>query len=229
MNIHGALNIHTIETVVEFTLSVTKESTLRLCRRLLKKHPLSKSIHIWLDGVSYYTSSWLKEKLKGSRIVIHYLPSYSPNLNLIERLWKFFKKEILYNTYYETFEGFLSACKNFFRCRTKYKPELRSLLNEKFHLYKNQCGEFSTGRSIGIEEGRTEESLETFFETFDEGTEGEEKRSLKVKWVCSDMWKPYLNVIGKVCTNVLNILDRFHIKGHLTDAVNETRKSDVKK
>ena len=101
----------------------------------------------------------------------------------------------------------------------------------KGHHYATLVYQLDAGnkRLLGIEEGRSEESLETFFEKFDEGTEGEEKRSLKVKWVCSDMWKPYLNVIGKVCTNALNILDRFHVKGHLTDAVNETRKSDVKK
>ena len=52
-------------------------------------------------------------------------------------LWKFFKKEILYNTYYEKFEDFVLACKNFFRCRTKYREKLRSLLTQKFHLYKN--------------------------------------------------------------------------------------------
>jgi transposase len=62
-------------------------------------------------------------------------------------------------------------------------------------------------RLLGIEEGRTEASLEKFFEKFDEETEGDEKRSKKVKWVCSDMWKAYLNVIGRVCTNALNILD----------------------
>lgn len=84
-------------------------------------------------------------------------------------------------------------------------------------------------RLLGVEEGRKEEPLEKFFEKFDEGTEGEEKRSKKIKFVCSDMWKAYLNVIGKTCTNALNILDRFHVKGHLTDAVNETRKEDVAK
>jgi transposase len=101
----------------------------------------------------------------------------------------------------------------------------------KGHNYATLVYQLDAGnkRLLGIEEGRTEESLEKFFTEFDEGTEGEEKRSLKVKWVCSDMWKAYLNVIEKVCTNALNILDRFHIKGYLTDAVNETRKSDVKK
>lgn len=84
-------------------------------------------------------------------------------------------------------------------------------------------------RLIGIEQGRKEESFDKFFEKFDEGTEGDEKRSKKIKWFCSDMWKPYMKVIAKTCTNALNILDRFHVKGHLTDAVNETRKEDVKK
>ncbi len=57
----------------------------------------------------------------------------------------------------------------------------------------------------------------------------ENKRSKKIKWVCSDMWKAYLNVIAAVCVNALNILDRFHVKRHLTDSVNETRKEDVRK
>jgi len=101
----------------------------------------------------------------------------------------------------------------------------------KGHQYATLVYQLDEGnkRLLGIEEGRTEESLEKFFTKFDDGTEGEEQRSKKVKWVCSDMWKAYLNVIGKVCTNALNILDRFPIKGHLTDAVNATRKSDAAK
>jgi len=84
-------------------------------------------------------------------------------------------------------------------------------------------------RLLGVEEGRTEDSLTRFFDEFDKITEGEDKRSKKIKWVCSDMWKAYLNVLEKVCTNALNILDRFHVKGHLTDAVNDVRKMDVAK
>jgi hypothetical protein len=92
----------------------------------------------FFSPVQYYISKWLKGKLRGSKIVLHYLPGYSPNLNLIERLWKFFKKKILYNTYYEKYEDFLAACKNFFRCRTKYRDELRSLLTENFQQYAAQ-------------------------------------------------------------------------------------------
>jgi transposase len=138
VNIHGAVNVQTKEIVTDFPKSVNKESTWRLCQKIEKKHPRAKMIHLFIDNASYYTAKWLKNKLKEmkSKIVLHYLPSYSPNLNVIERLWKFFKKKILYNTYYEKFEHFLSACKGFFRCRTKYKAELRSLLTEKFQLFE---------------------------------------------------------------------------------------------
>jgi transposase len=136
VNINGAVNIDTLDTVTDFTKSVNGSSSLRLFRKLEAKHPQAKSIHVFLDNASYYISKWLKDKLKGSRIVLHYLPGYSPNLNLIERLWKFFKKKILYNKYYEKYEDFLSACKGFFRCRTKYREELRTLLTENFQLYQ---------------------------------------------------------------------------------------------
>jgi len=62
--------------------------------------------------------------------------------------------------------------------------------------------------------------MSRFFDTLDEGTEGEAKPSLEIRFVCGDMWKPYLNVIARRCLNALNILDRFHVKGHsenLTD------------
>jgi len=84
-------------------------------------------------------------------------------------------------------------------------------------------------RLLGVEKGREEKSLEQFFDKFDEGTKDEDKRSLGIEFVCSDMWKQYLNVIGRRCPNALNILDRFHVKSHLTKAVDETRKLDVAK
>jgi len=136
VNINGAINIDTQEMTTDFTKSVNKESSLRLFRKIAEKHPQAKKIHVILDNASYYKSKWLREMLQGTKIVLHFLPSYSPNLNLIERLWKFFKKEILYNKYYEKFEDFVESCKGFFRCRTKYREKLRSLLTENFHMCK---------------------------------------------------------------------------------------------
>ncbi|MCL2116993.1 MAG: IS630 family transposase [Planctomycetaceae bacterium] len=134
VNIHGAVDIDTLETVTDCTDSINSQSTMCLFDKLEAKHPDEKIV----DNATYYKSLLVKECLKTSRIKIHFLPGYSQNLNLIERLWKFFKKKILYNKYYETFDEFLSACKSFFRCRTKYRDELRSILAEKFHQYKTE-------------------------------------------------------------------------------------------
>jgi transposase len=136
VNIHGAVNIATMDIVTDFTKSINKESSLRLFKKIEKKHPKANVIHIVVDNASYYIARWLKEQLESTKIKLFFLPSHSPNLNVIERLWKFFKKEILYNTYYEKFADFVEACQGFFRCRTKYKKELRSLLTENFQLYE---------------------------------------------------------------------------------------------
>jgi transposase len=136
VNINGAVDIDTLETVTDFTDSINSQSTMRLFDKLEAKHPDAKVIHIIVDNATYYKSQLVNEYLKTSRIKIHFLPGYSPNLNLIERLWKFFKKKILYNKYYETYDEFLAACKSFFRCRTKYRDELRTLLAENLHQYQ---------------------------------------------------------------------------------------------
>jgi transposase len=84
-------------------------------------------------------------------------------------------------------------------------------------------------RLLFITKDRTEKSLAKFFVMLNQGTVGQMKRSFLIKFVCSDMWKPYLNVIAKGCPNALNILDRFHIKKHLNEAVDQTRRDEVKK
>ncbi len=136
VNIHGAIDIDTLETVTDFAKTIDAESSLRLFKKLAAKRPNAEAIHVVLDNASYYTSGWLRDRLADTKIVLHFLPPYSPNLNLIERLWKFFKQKILANRYHETYAEFLSACKNFFRCRKKYLPEHTTLMTENFHLYK---------------------------------------------------------------------------------------------
>lgn len=62
------------------------------------------------------------------------LPPYSPNLNIIERLWKFFKKKVIYNSYYEKFTVFRKYCLDFFRHLGKYRAELQTLMTDNFQL-----------------------------------------------------------------------------------------------
>ena len=81
----------------------------------------------------YYRNRLVSEFLKTSKIQILFLPPYSPNLNLIERLWRPLKKIVLYNQYYEKFTDFRSAILNFFKNIKHYKTELQSLMTLKFH------------------------------------------------------------------------------------------------
>jgi len=74
-----------------------------LLKKIEKKHNQAKVIYIICDNAGYYRSKMVREHLEGSKIELVFLPPYSPNLNLIERYWKFFKKKVLYNQYYPTF------------------------------------------------------------------------------------------------------------------------------
>jgi transposase len=78
-------------------------------------------------------------------------------------------------------------------------------------------------RLLWIGRDRTEDTLRCFFKEFG----GEFSRSLR--YVCSDMWKAYLNVIAEYAVNALNILDRFHIMMHMSETVDEVRRDEVRR
>lgn len=132
VNINGAIDIDSKRTVVDISGSVNAQSTIALFKRIEAIYPLAIVIHIICDNAKYYKSRLVQEYLIASRIQIIYLPPYSPNLNLIERLWKFYHKIILYNQYYETFDEFKEKTKKFFQYIRKYKKNLDSLLTENF-------------------------------------------------------------------------------------------------
>ena len=80
----------------------------------------------------------------------------------------------------------------------------------------------SAKRLLWCTEDRTEESLNTFFDWF-----GKERSDL-IKFACSDMWKPYLNVLKAKATKAINVLDRFHIAKKMNEAIDEVRASETK-
>lgn len=134
LNINGAINVETLEPVTGFYDTINADSTIDLFSKIEAKHPDAGQIYIIVDNARYYRSHLLKEYTEGTKIKLIFLPPYSPNLNLIERYWKFFKKNVLNNHYYETFEEFKRACEGFFRKRKKYLPQLQTLLTEHFHI-----------------------------------------------------------------------------------------------
>ena len=88
-----------------------------------------------MDNARYNRSKKVDAYVKKhKRIRLMFLPSYAPNLNVIERLWKFFHEKTLYNTYYDTFKEFNTAVIDFFDTIDRYKGELRSRLTDSFQI-----------------------------------------------------------------------------------------------
>jgi transposase len=134
LNINGAINLETLSCATVMDDAVNADSTIELLKRLERKHTKAEAIYIICDNARYYRSRKVKAYLENSRIELVFLPPYSPNLNLIERYWKYFKKVVLYNRYYEKFDEFKSACLAFFQNTKQHKKALRSLLTENFHI-----------------------------------------------------------------------------------------------
>jgi transposase len=136
-NVLGALNAITHELVM-----VTNETYINsqsVCELLYKLAALGLSIPITLvlDNARYQKCALVMELARSLNIELLYLTTYSPNLNLIERLWKFVKKQCLYSIYYPDFNGFKEAiisCLN--QCHTTYKQDLDSLLTLRFQSFK---------------------------------------------------------------------------------------------
>jgi transposase len=134
VNINGAIDLERLEPVVRFDETIDANSTIALFEQLEALNLAATWIYVICDNARYYRSKAVKQYLETSRIKLVFLPPYAPNLNLIERLWKFFKKTILYNRYYETFAEFRAACEKFFSNPRQYHRELRSLLTENFAI-----------------------------------------------------------------------------------------------
>ena len=134
ININGAIDIDHQDVVVEFGESVNAQTTVTVLQALESKHPEAERIYVYCDNARYYRCWLVQEYVRHSRIELLFLPPYSPNLNLIERLWKYFRKQVLYNKYYAHFAEFVAACRDFFDHIEGQRESLRTLLTENFQL-----------------------------------------------------------------------------------------------
>ncbi len=110
------------------------------------------------------------------------------------------------------------------RCRSGPSASTRSH-TAKGHKYLTLVYQIEAGctRLLWVGKERTIESFEQFFTLI-----GKELAP-KIEFVCSDMWKPYLEVIREHCTNALNILDRFHIVAKMNEALDEVRAAEARR
>src|SRR4051812_31928400 len=114
--------------------NVTGEQFVRLLEALLARHPDTQKFLLYLDNARYYSKPCVKAWLKAHRqFRLVPLPAYSPSLNLIERLWKFLRKEAL-SRWHVTFEGMQAAVAGVLDRLGDYRDELSTLMTERFAI-----------------------------------------------------------------------------------------------
>jgi transposase len=119
--------------------NLNAQSLIELFTLLMARHPETRRFRIYLDNARYHHAKLLREWIaalqqnRGVVFDLKYLPAYSPNLNLIERLWKFLRKEAL-QKWHATFADMQQAVAEVLDHLDRYAQQLASLLTERFHL-----------------------------------------------------------------------------------------------
>lgn len=137
-NVLGALHAVSHELV-----TLTNHETinaLSVCELLLQlAHRFGDlPIVVILDNARYQRCRLVLDTARYLNIQLVFLPPYSPNLNLIERLWRFVKKEVLYNRYYDNYSKFCAAITDCLtQTQTTHRPALETLLTLKFQSFQN--------------------------------------------------------------------------------------------
>jgi transposase len=118
--------------------NITGEQFVKLLEASRAKHPGTEKFILYLDNARYYSKPVVKEWLAAHReFRLVPLPAYSPNLNLIERLWKFLRKTAL-NRWHETFEAMQGAVAEVLDHLDRYRSPLDGLMTEEFHILKEE-------------------------------------------------------------------------------------------
>jgi transposase len=134
----GALEAHTLHLI-----TVTNDcyiNALSVCQLLLKLRLLfpDDPLTVVLDNARYQRCRLVLDVATALEIELLFLPPYSPNLNLIERLWKFVKKECLTTQYYVAFDPFKKAITSCLaHTQDIHKDKLATLLTLKFQTFDN--------------------------------------------------------------------------------------------
>lgn len=117
LNIHGAINLETGQTRMIEAETVDAASTIRLLMAIETLYPTLALIHVFLDNARYHhakaVQAWLARP--GCRIKLHFIPTYSPHLNPIERLWGLMHRNVTHNRCHATVRDFATEIFSFLR------------------------------------------------------------------------------------------------------------------
>ena len=135
-NVLGALNAVTHELVTEVNTTYITATSVCALLRTIAGRGLSVPVTLVLDNARYQRCRLVQDLAKTLDIELLFLPSYSPNLNLIERLWKFVKKEVLNSRHHQDFNRFRAAIDGCLaELPTKHQDQLATLMTHKFQTW----------------------------------------------------------------------------------------------
>ena len=137
VNVLGALNAVTHQlTTVSNESYINAECVCDLLRKLRRQYRC-RPLSVFLDNARYQRCRLVQEFAEQLHIELLFLPAYSPNLNLIERFWKFVKKQCLYSKYYPDYAAFRDAILSCIQhAHRNHQPQLNSLLALNFQSFE---------------------------------------------------------------------------------------------
>ena len=136
-NVLGAYSVKGTELItITNDAYINSDTLVELLKAISNLHG-DTAITLVMDNARYQRCDKVMNKAKELGIDLLFLPSYSPNLNLIERLWKFTKKQCLYNRYYESFCQFKMAIDDCLdKVNSTFSEQIKTLLNPRFQLFE---------------------------------------------------------------------------------------------
>lgn len=119
----GGANYHTGETVVIFRRHKRRAQIAEFLQMLVDKHP-KETVYVAWDNVNTHQDDEVEAVVRSAagRLVLMYLPTYSPWLNPVEMLWRHFRREVTHCEIFETVKALLAAAQDFFD-RYNQEPE----------------------------------------------------------------------------------------------------------
>jgi transposase len=138
LNILGAYDVQASRlTHLTSEKSCNAERVIEFLELIERTYKDKHSVIIYLDNAPYFHAAVVKEWLSQHQsIILSPLPSYSPNLNLIERLWRFVKEKLVRNRYYQQYKSFRAKTFQLLNHVNDFEPELKTLITENFEIIR---------------------------------------------------------------------------------------------